>query len=126
MRRSGPTSVPALRSPSAARARLRSLAPLVVQLVTWLGPADLHVVVVVERPDAWDWCRWLPHAAGIGDPDVVAADDAERLAAMLAGAGDPPGRHVVVVTDRADLLAVRTGALRRFLGGPARRPCSPS
>jgi S-DNA-T family DNA segregation ATPase FtsK/SpoIIIE len=89
---------------------------VVVQLATWMGPADVHVVAIVDEPDRWDWCRWLPHSAGPGGPDVVGADDAETVATTLAAAGEGSGRHVVVVTDRADLLARRTGALRRFLG----------
>ena len=70
-----------------------------------------------RRPGSgWDWFRWLPHAAGPDGPDVVGADDADAVVATLAAADDGTGRHVLVVTDRADLLALRTGALRRFLG----------
>ena len=51
---------------------------------------------------------------------MTAADDAERVAAALDRLDDGDPRHVVVVTDRPDLLAQRTGPLRRFLG--PRRP----
>ena len=88
------------------------------RLATWVGPADLHVVVIVDAPQEWDWCRWLPHTAGHDGPAVVAADDADGVAAVLARAADTADRHVLVVTDRADLLAVRTGTLRRFLASP--------
>ncbi len=89
---------------------------LVVQVATWVGPADVRLVAIVDDPEGWDWCRWLPHATGLGRPDVVNADDADAVAATLGAADDGSGRHVIVVTDRADLLAQRTGALRRFLG----------
>jgi DNA segregation ATPase FtsK/SpoIIIE, S-DNA-T family len=91
---------------------------IVVQVATWVGPADMRVVAIVDDPTAWEWCRWLPHAAGPGGSDVVAADDADAVAATFAATGDGTGRHVVVVTDRADLLAQRTAPLRRFLAGP--------
>jgi DNA segregation ATPase FtsK/SpoIIIE, S-DNA-T family len=108
----GPGAALAVTGPgSAAVARA-----VVVQLTTWVGPADLRVVAVVDDPGAWDWCGWLPHAAGPEGWAVVAADDADAVSAALVGSGIAGGRHVVVVTDRADLLAHRTGALRRFLG----------
>ena len=37
------------------------------------------------------------------------------LAGVLAALDDSDGRHVVVVTDRPELLSNRTGALRRYL-----------
>lgn len=91
---------------------------IIVQLVTWVGPADLRVIAIVDQPDDWDWCRWLPHAVLSDGAGVVDADDAEHVTAALAAADDDTGRHVVVVTDRADILTQRTGAVRRFLGGP--------
>ena len=75
----GPGAALALAGPHAV-AVARSL---VVQLVVWSGPADVQLVVVAGDPAAWDWCRWLPHAAGPDGPRVVAADDADRLAAVL-------------------------------------------
>ena len=80
---------------------------LVVQLATWSGPADWSLVVVTLDAAGWDWCRWLPQRAAV-------VDDAEDVADALARLDD--GRHVVVVTDRPELLVQRTGALRRFLG----------
>ncbi len=91
---------------------------VLVQVATWVGPADLLVVVIADAPADWEWCRWLPHSAGHDGPAVVAADDTDDMAAALARAADAADRHVIVVTDRADLLAVRTGALRRFLASP--------
>ena len=83
---------------------------IVIQLATWTGPADWRLVVVADDPAAWDWCRWLPHSSA-----VLPADDPEQQATALARLDDGANRHVVVVTDRPDLLAQRTGALRRFL-----------
>lgn len=89
---------------------------IIVQLVTWAGPADVQLVVLADDPAAWDWCHWLPHVAGPNGPRVAASGDAERVTAALAGLDDGTGRHVVIITDRADLLSQRTGLLRRFLG----------
>lgn len=92
----------------------------VVQLATWTGPADWRLLVVVDDVEEWEWCRWLPHtSSGIGSefgPTVVAADDGARLNDVLGRLDDGDERHVLVVTDRADLLSTRTGPLRRYLG----------
>lgn len=90
---------------------------LVVQLATWTGPADVQLVVITGDPAAWDWCRWLPHAASVDGPRVVSADAGDRISAALGSLEDGSGRHVVVITDRAEGLSQRTGTLRRFLGG---------
>ena len=93
---------------------------LVVQLATWTGPADWRVVVVAGDTSEWEWCGWLPHANSAwtsdADPLIVAADDPGAVAGVFGRLDDGDSRHVVVVTDRPELLATRTGALRRFLG----------
>jgi S-DNA-T family DNA segregation ATPase FtsK/SpoIIIE len=93
---------------------------LLVQLAALTGPADWRLVVVADEPADWDWCGWLPHAsAGLNSgaaPMVVAGGDVERLTDVLGRLDDGDDRHVVVLTDRPDLLATRTGPLRRFLG----------
>ena len=93
---------------------------LIVQLATWAGPADWCLVVVAADPPRWEWCRWLPHAASGDDAGVVAADDADGSPPRWAGCDED--RHVVVVTDRPDLLVQRTGTLRRFLGTAGSAP----
>ncbi|MET0145242.1 MAG: FtsK/SpoIIIE domain-containing protein, partial [Ilumatobacteraceae bacterium] len=108
----GPGAALAVAGPAAA-AVIRSL---VVQLATWVGPADWRLVVVADQPADWDWCRWLPHAASGDRARIVPADDADQVAGVLARLDDGDARHVVVVTDRPDLLAQRTGSLRRFVG----------
>ena len=99
-----------------ARAVARSL---LVQLATWTGPADWRLVVLAGEPRDWDWCRWLPHAtAPDGAATVFGADDAERAGAALNRLDADGGlgcRHVVLVTDRPEVLALRTGVVRRFL-----------
>lgn len=85
---------------------------MLVQLAVFTGPADWRLVVVSDRPDQWGWAAWLPHAAA----DVVDPVDVFAVDTTLGRLDDGDARHVVVVTDRADLLANRTGALRRFLG----------
>ncbi len=112
----GPGASLAIRGPT-ARAVVRAL---IVQLATWTGPADWRLVVVAGAPEDWDWCRWLPHAAAPdGTSLVVAADAIDELAAACGRLLDGDGRHVVVVTDRSELLALRTGPVRRFLGAHA-------
>jgi S-DNA-T family DNA segregation ATPase FtsK/SpoIIIE len=52
---------------------------------------------------------------------VFGADDAERVGLAVgrldADGGDAGCRHVVLVTDRPEVLALRTGVVRRFLAG---------
>jgi S-DNA-T family DNA segregation ATPase FtsK/SpoIIIE len=75
---------------------------LVLQLVTWHGPADLRVVVGTAVPDAWAWVAWLPHAADpeggeprVGAPDALAPseppepDGARAAPATLVVLDDP-------------------------------------
>jgi DNA segregation ATPase FtsK/SpoIIIE, S-DNA-T family len=113
----GPGTALAITGP-AARAVAWSL---IVQLATWTGPADWRLVVIAGEPGDWDWCRWLPHAtAPDGAATVLGADDAERAGAVLGRLDvddGPQRRHVVLVTDRPEILALRTGAVRRFLAG---------
>ncbi|MDQ3351404.1 MAG: FtsK/SpoIIIE domain-containing protein, partial [Actinomycetota bacterium] len=90
---------------------------LVVQLAVTMGPADWSLVVVADDPSDWTWCRWLPHLHGGRRGAVVAADDQEASSALFdrLGGDDDKLAMVLVVTDRPDLLAMRTGAIRRFL-----------
>ena len=94
---------------------------IVIQLAVLTGPADWRLVVVADDPDEWSWAAWLPHAAsGVGSdlgPMIAAADDGKRVAAILARLEGADDRHVVVVTDRPEVLATRTGAVRRYLAG---------
>ena len=88
---------------------------LVVQLATWCGPADWRLVVVADDPAAWAWAEWLPHACAGGALWVLAADDAVDLDDALTRLADTWTGHVVVVTDRPDLMAARNSPVRRFL-----------
>ena len=107
----GPASTLAVTGPGASGV----VCSLVVQLATWLGPADWRLLAVVDDPATWDWCRWLPHGPGRAAV-IVAADDHATQTASLAALDDGDERHVLVITDRPDLLAQRTGPLRRFVG----------
>jgi S-DNA-T family DNA segregation ATPase FtsK/SpoIIIE len=91
---------------------------LLVQLAALTGPADWRLVVVADDPAQWEWAAWLPHSTSGHGSDVgplIAAADDGGLATVLAALDDSGGRHVVVVTDRPELLSNRTGALRRYL-----------
>jgi S-DNA-T family DNA segregation ATPase FtsK/SpoIIIE len=89
---------------------------IVVQLAVTSGPADWRLVVVTDDEAAWSWSAWLPHCRGRDDRHaVVDAGDAAAVAEALLRLDDGAVRHTLVVTDRPDLLASRTGSLRRFL-----------
>ena len=87
---------------------------LVAQLTASCGPADLRIVVVTDRPTAWDDVRELPHlASSDGTPAIV---DEAGLTTMLESLAGTDRVHIVVVTDLAAALATRTSPLRRFVG----------
>ncbi len=101
----------ALRGPQAA-ALARAL---VVQLIASCGPADVRIVVVSERPDAWMWIEGLPHTT-LPDGSAAIVRDA-HLVTTLAELEAHRG-HLLLVTDRPALLAARTSPLRRALVDP--------
>jgi DNA segregation ATPase FtsK/SpoIIIE, S-DNA-T family len=94
---------------------------LIVQLATWVGPADMRLIVVTPEPSTWSWVAWLPHARDGGNAAMVLdSTDPAHLARLHDAAGDGSfveqgGRVTVVVTDDPALLTVRTGPLRRFM-----------
>ena len=90
-----------------ATASARAIA---VQLAATYGPADWQLVVVSDRRREWEWTTWLPHSMTSPAATVVAPD-----AAMLGDLAGAVTRPTVVITDVPAALAVRTGALRRFL-----------
>lgn len=90
---------------------------LVVQLATWIGPADLHIVVVSDRPDRWGWTSWLPHTARVtASTSVVDATRADQLELLLQSQRSP--RRTLLVVDACDALALRTGPLRQLVAWP--------
>ena len=120
----GPGAALAVGGPG-ARAVVRSL---VVQLATWVGPADWRVVVVADDPTRWDWCRWLPHAAA-GRPMSSSADDLDAVAATLSSAArrrPPPrrGRHRPARPARPAHRPAAPVHRRRPVGRRARRPAA--
>jgi len=36
---------------------------IVAQMAIWRGPCDLRIAIVTDRPEDWDWTKWLPHVA---------------------------------------------------------------
>jgi S-DNA-T family DNA segregation ATPase FtsK/SpoIIIE len=111
----GPGAAIAVVGPHAA-AVIRSL---IMQLAVWTGPADWRLVVLADDPRAWRWCAWLPHTLVAGDTLVVDANRPEAVAHAIARVDDGDPRHVVIVSDRPDLLTARTGSVRRFVGAAA-------
>ena len=95
-----------------ASALVRSL---VLQLAVQTGPADWQLVVVSDDPARWASLYALPH---LRDRNGVArVVDERELLALVRDPDSLDDRHLVVVCDRPDLLAVRTSAVRRLIAG---------
>ncbi len=91
-----------------ARAVARAI---VLQLATWVGPADWQLLVVTGEPQRWEWASWLPHAMRADQSSgVVTPDRVEGAGALLA-----PDRMTVLVTDDAGVFDARTGPTRRLV-----------
>lgn len=87
---------------------------LVGQLAVLHSATDLELVLLLSRPTAWRWCRWLPHWLGDvpNSPSDLArtvaelADDIDRQLAARRHAPDGwTGRWRVLVIDRAAAMA---------------------
>ncbi len=103
---------------------------LIGQLAGLHPPSSLRIRVVTDRPEAWSWLRWLPHAADEQGPGPAASpgpvvlvlhDDPGR-----AGAGDPVAGTTVLRLLRArhdhgaaplDTEAAADAVLRLDAGG---------
>lgn len=98
-----------------ANALARSVArAVVVQLATWVGPADWQLVVVSSDARAWRWVDWLPHGALDGSALVtIVGADVDGLGDALDAVDVE--RTTLLVTDEPQLFTARTGALRRFV-----------
>ncbi|MDP9465506.1 MAG: FtsK/SpoIIIE domain-containing protein [Actinomycetota bacterium] len=93
-----------------ARAVARSI---VVQLAANCGPADVRFVVVTHEPAQWRWLERLPHATTAAG--LIAVVGESELLETVAEADVAPHPHLVVITDTPELLAARTGPLRRVV-----------
>lgn len=94
-----------------ARSVARSI---VVQLATWVGPADWQLVVISRHRRAWQWSDWLPHGALDDAALITIATDDDTLSDALDSVDVE--RLTLVVTDEPQLFTARTGPLRRFMG----------
>ncbi len=93
---------------SVGRAVVRSL---LVQLATWVGPADWQLLVVSREPQRWVWAGWLPPAVRAdGSLGIVVPDEVDAVAGSLAD-----DRVTVVATDEPSLFDARTGPMRRLV-----------
>lgn len=111
----GPGRVVGIVGPvGAARAAARSL---VLQMATHHGPAGLAIAVAVDEPDAWAWCRWLPHTmavdTGVRGAYVGSTVEVHAVDAAIAARGD---RALLAVIEGDDPLQGRATAGRRLLG----------
>ncbi len=79
---------------------------MILQVAVNHGPADLAISVFTERPDEWDWAKWLPHLLldGMGRRRlaVTPAEIDAVVAALPGGSGDDERRSLLVV-DLPDL-----------------------
>jgi S-DNA-T family DNA segregation ATPase FtsK/SpoIIIE len=69
------------------RARVQSSARwLAVQAACLHDPAEVAIVAIVERPDEWEWLKWLPHVDGrsIGLSNLTISSTREQIAATVA------------------------------------------
>ncbi|TXI55757.1 type VII secretion protein EccCa [Mycolicibacterium mageritense] len=41
----------------------------ICQLAQWHVPDDLKIIVVTDRPEVWEWLKWLPHVQDSGQRD---------------------------------------------------------
>jgi len=117
---------------------------LVCQAAALHGPSDLQIAVVTERPEDWDWAKWLPHtvadsASGrrflasdaadvvalvtaLTPTEAVAVGNAALGGGLLAG-GVAPTHHAatdpatLLIVDVADLAAPKYSGIRNLLGG---------
>ncbi|HRE00168.1 MAG TPA: hypothetical protein PLV68_02645, partial [Ilumatobacteraceae bacterium] len=78
------------------------------------GPADWQLMIVTDHRRRWDGLTWLPHGEDVGRVPLIATT--AEVAELIGRVEDDP-RHLVVVTDRPDLLSVRTSPLRRLIAG---------
>ena len=93
--------------------RLAVVRALVIQRTVALGPADLAIAIVTDRPQDWEWAAWLPHRAA---PDVGVVHRPAGLDALLGARSTEAARvPLLVVLDGDDQLATRTGTARRLL-----------
>jgi DNA segregation ATPase FtsK/SpoIIIE, S-DNA-T family len=86
---------------------------ILTQLAANCGPADVRFVVVTSEPARWRWLRRLPHAATASGLVAVVAED--ELFDTVTEFDVAPHPHLVVITDAPELLAARTGPLRRVV-----------
>ncbi len=102
------------RDGSTTRAAARAM---IAQYATWHSPAEARLMVIAgERSwPAWDWVKWLPHAAHASLTDEIgplrmvtsrAGEVTDWLAAAAAPPATPP--RVLVVVDGVDVR--RSGA----------------
>ena len=95
---------------------------LVVQLAVTTGPADWSLLVVTSHPHAWTWATDLPHVhltsgGQVGHDAAAVAAVVAALSAAPGVGGSPtePARHLLVLTDDVEEVAVRTSGVRRLL-----------
>ena len=85
---------------------------LVGQLATWHAPNEVRLALCVDRPDDWEWCKWLPHLhvwepLSVQAPPPVCFDSAALAGALSVlpradrqeGASAGSGPWIVAVVD---------------------------
>ncbi len=111
------------------RARcLGSVRSLVMQAAVLHGPADVEMTFITDRPDVWDWAKWLPHV--LADQSngqrrlAGTVDEAAAVAASIGRTSEPateaPTRLLIVdLVEASDSMrSVANGALAATARGP--------
>ena len=92
---------------------------ILLQAAVHHGPADLAVSIFTERPNDWDWAKWLPHVlvdvAGrrrlAGDPEEIA----EVVSLLPAERTGPCSPLQLLVVDLPDLSAGPRSLIREAI-----------
>ena len=97
---------------------------VITQISVHQGPADAKIAIITDRPEDWEWAKWLPHTAT--DPTsgrrLLAAtpDDIDEVLAYLAGGASSEGSPVpltVLIVDADTLDPLRRSRLRTVQAG---------
>lgn len=95
--------------------RSHTAAAIVAQMATWRGPSDVRIGVVTDRPDEWDWVKWLPHVASdpLAGTRLLAASRTD-IEAVVQFCRDTD-EEMLLIVDVADPVAL---GLHDVLAGP--------
>lgn len=74
------------------------------QLCQWHSPDDLKIIVVTDRPDMWEWTKWLPHLQ-----DSTNRDGCGERRTVFASASEYEQYYADEISDRGQWSATAGG-----------------